>query len=387
MIAARAKRAFIAVNLGIAMFLLVVGHSFMTAMTRSVTLGIEALGSDTVMVGDRENGFVNSPTGTGLDEDDLAIMRQALGARFAVAGAARSFAPVAIAGREEPTTVFYVDEDFFEVTRVERRSGRDFTAREHARGEPVCMISERFAETGQGDPRQVAVEDIPCRVIGMVSSDEVIPGQSLERAIYRPLESLIEPASRGRGALSTVYLRAATGTPTREDIERIRELIPPQAEGRGDMLWVGEQFWKAREQITNSLSLLVTSLSLVLVSMAAAGLANALSLEVMARRMEIGLRLAIGATPRDILWLIGRDGAKIALAGGLIGIGAGVMAIHAVLNPMLAGSSVLPNAALETGASTIVLAGAVLLVAAALAIAIPAIRAMRIDPALTLRNL
>lgn len=387
MTARAGRQAFIALNLAIAMALFLVGHSFLGGMTQSVTLGIDALGSDTVMLGDRQNDFVNSPAGTGLDGDDLAVLRDIFGERYAMSGAARTFGEVVSADGSDTQPIYYIDESFFAVTRVKLVSGRAFSALELARGDPVCLASEAVADGSGAAAQALTVDGQRCEIIGTVAQDEVIPGQSLENAVFRPLSTLRERDPSGQASLSTIYLRSQAGAPAAADLDRMREYFRSAEPGRDDMVWSGEAFWNARESITRTLSVMVTALTLLLIGMAATGLSNALLLDVMSRRTEIGLRMALGATPADILKLVAVDGARVALAGGGAGLGAAALLITFVLKPLLDGSDLLPGAELQLGAGAVLLSLVVLGVATVCAVAIPAAKATRIDPSLTLRNL
>src|SRR5581483_5962602 len=93
---------------------------------------------------------------------------------------------------------------------------------------------------------------------------------------------------------------------------------------------------------------------------------------------EIGIRMAVGATARDILGLVLRE-AMLPLGVGLaIGL-AGSLAVNRVLKDALV--KVAP-----TDPVTLVVASAVLMVAAALGCLIPARRAIRVDPLVALRH-
>jgi len=126
---------------------------------------------------------------------------------------------------------------------------------------------------------------------------------------------------------------------------------------------------------------LIASLSgffaLLALTVACIGIYGLLSYQVTRRTHEIGIRLALGAERADVLRLVLRQGAVLAIAGALIG-GAAALAVSRYLQSFLFGVK-------PSDPSTMV-AVAVLLVAVALiASFIPARRAMRVDPMLALR--
>lgn len=110
---------------------------------------------------------------------------------------------------------------------------------------------------------------------------------------------------------------------------------------------------------------------------AAVGLYGALSYEISQRRREFGVRLALGATPRQVLGLVVRRGLAVAGAGLVVGLAAAAMATR-LLASMLFGVSPRDIPAFATAAI-------VLLAVAAMASLVPARRAAHADPVETLR--
>jgi len=95
------------------------------------------------------------------------------------------------------------------------------------------------------------------------------------------------------------------------------------------------------------------------------------------RRHEIGIRLALGAQPRNILAIILRQGLGIALAGSVIGL-AGALVVSRLMATLLYG--VRPTDPLTFAGVALLLIGVALL-----ACYIPARRAIRVDPLIALR--
>ena len=108
--------------------------------------------------------------------------------------------------------------------------------------------------------------------------------------------------------------------------------------------------------------------------LAAAGVYGVVSYATSLRRQEIGVRMALGATARDIHALIFRQGMSLAV------IGAGVGLAAALILTRVLGNLLSPNPAL------IAMASAVVIVTAALACLIPAFRAAKVDPMEALRT-
>jgi ABC-type antimicrobial peptide transport system permease subunit len=112
--------------------------------------------------------------------------------------------------------------------------------------------------------------------------------------------------------------------------------------------------------------------------LAGLGLYGVVSYGVSRRRMEIGIRLALGARPVDVFWLVIREGAALCAAGIVIGI-AGAIAATRWLSSELHGVN--PTDPVTYAAVAV----AVALVSLA-ACSAPTRRAMRVDPLIVLRE-
>jgi ABC-type antimicrobial peptide transport system permease subunit len=117
---------------------------------------------------------------------------------------------------------------------------------------------------------------------------------------------------------------------------------------------------------------MATALGLV-----AVGLYGTLSYHIVQRTREIGVRLALGATGRSVLRLVFGQGFRWVAFGLILGL-AGTLALTSVLKSLVYGMDGL-------SAMPLLLAGGVVLVAAAPAVLVPAWRAARLDPLVALR--
>ena len=125
-------------------------------------------------------------------------------------------------------------------------------------------------------------------------------------------------------------------------------------------------------------TLLLGLFSTLALALAAAGIFGVLSYSLSQRTNEIGIRLALGASPGSIRKMALAEGAKLAAAG--LGLGAvAALALERLLQSELYAITVRDPA-------TFVGAGAVLGAVALAACYVPARRAMRIDPAIALRH-
>jgi putative ABC transport system permease protein len=123
---------------------------------------------------------------------------------------------------------------------------------------------------------------------------------------------------------------------------------------------------------------LVGVFALVALALAAVGLYGVIAYSVAQRRQEIGVRLALGARPIDVVRLVVGQGVRMALAGVGLGV-AGALALTRLLSGLL--FAVTPSDPLSFSAAC-----AVLLCVALAAAYLPARRAAQVDPAIVLRE-
>jgi putative ABC transport system permease protein len=138
------------------------------------------------------------------------------------------------------------------------------------------------------------------------------------------------------------------------------------------------------QQLSNSLTrrrfsvTLLTAFGVVAVALAAIGLYGVLAFVVAQRRREIGVRMALGAQPRDVVADVMAQGLRLAGIGVAVGV-ALALAGSRVMSSMLFGTS-------PTDALTFAAVATLLVAIAAAASLVPALRASRVDPAIALRE-
>jgi ABC-type antimicrobial peptide transport system permease subunit len=111
--------------------------------------------------------------------------------------------------------------------------------------------------------------------------------------------------------------------------------------------------------------------------LSALGIYSVLSYSVNQRRQELSVRMALGAQPADVLWLVVRQGLWLALIGGAVGT-AGALAVGRAMSSLLYGVS-------SGDAAAFAVAITLALATAFAACLLPARRAAALDPLAGLR--
>ncbi len=262
---------------------------------------------------------------------------------------------------------------YFATMGVAVARGRIFEDRDAT---PVCLVNEAAARQffAGRDPTaaQLRFWGVNWAVLGVVADEKFkgLGGQD-PPAVYVPLRDV--PSFDGTGVL--LVRTAGDAVALAPAVRAAIHAIDPQLAVFGLEPLDRTLFRSVSER--RFAMLLVTLFGGVALLLAAVGVYGVLSYDVAQRRREIGIRLALGARPAEILGLIVGEGAMMtaaALAAGL----AGALALTRFLSTLLFGVG--PH-----DPATLALAAAVLALVALVATAWPAWRASRVDPVSVLK--
>ena len=267
-----------------------------------------------------------------------------------------------------------VSPGFFDTLGASILRGRDFTDADSKDSERVAIVSramaERYFPGGNAIDRTIGRSEEAVRIVG-IASDLALRdlGDPAPVVIYRPATQF------HMGAMSVV-VRTAPGREA-EALDTVRATVAsidatlPLYATRSLEDQIGQALAQAR--VVTGLIATFGATALVL---SVAGAYGVFAYSVRARRREFGLRLALGASPRAILALVLGQGARVLVAGVLLGLAASLAAVRALA--ALPGVSAYDPVGFV---AAVALVAAVVLVA----LALPARQATRVDPQETLR--
>jgi putative ABC transport system permease protein len=292
---------------------------------------------------------------------------------------------VRASGEEDPRARFRtVSPGFFAALGIPLISGRDFNDADRRGGESVVIVSQSVAQ--RMFPNQDAVNhhmmwtdpvmkfiDVstgPRRIVAVVADvddENVVPGPA--PTVYHPLEQEI-----GGGRLF-VHTRSDPYALVPPITRLIRDVSVDQPVERAATL----EDVRAEVLTPDRLNTLVFGgFAAVALAIAVVGVAGVLAFSVSGRTREFGIRLALGAQPRNLLTAVITDGAWMAGLGVVAGAACGYVVAR------LAGSYFLDVR--MPGAMPVIGATLVLLAAAVAASTVPAARAARVDVMQALRS-
>jgi predicted permease len=299
--------------------------------------------------------------------------RVAVPARQGTAETAESF---------RTTLEHIVSDDYFRALAIPILAGRAFDQRDRAGSAPALIVSQSTARqlwpdsnpVGQQIERNGRVHEV-VGVVGDVRGADAqgARGGGLDR---QPVRAVYLSATQFPQAAMTVVIRTAGQPSAVAPAMRaaVRDIDPavPIDQGRALDEWLTDA--AAQPRLTTTVAAAVAGIALLLVVV---GIYGVVSYAVGLRTQEIGLRMAVGATRRQILGLVLRDGMASAVIGAALGLGAAALLSRLMASLLF---EVRPDDPLTFVSVPILVAIVVLL-----ACYVPARRATRVDPLAALR--
>ncbi len=266
---------------------------------------------------------------------------------------------------------------YLQVLGIPLLNGRDFDRRDRPESAKVAIITQAVAQRHwhKKDPvgRRISFDNGKTwtEIIGVI-------GDVHEHGLDLPTNDLIYVPFAQYPQNGPALMARTQGDPmavARTVVQCLYEVDPNQPAGRIQSL---EQYRADSIAAPRLTANLLGLFALLALAIAAAGIGGVMALAVSQRTHEIGVRMAIGARPAEIVRMILSQGMGLALVGVVIGIAAAFALTHAVKSFLF---GVTPN-----DPATFFTVAAVLATAALAACYLPARRAAQVDPLRALRT-
>jgi putative ABC transport system permease protein len=303
--------------------------------------------------------------------------------------------PFRIEGRQQDafggTNYKHITPDYFRTMAVPLRRGRQFEERDSENSNGVMIINESFARQffPNEDPigRRLTIggnvgpdyADRTREIVGVVGDlREEGVDVSPSPTMFIPLAQRTDRLTR----LTNKLLPAVIVVKTRQSslnlgpVVRAAVRAADAAQAVSNLRTMEEVLsWSlARRQFNMLLLAVFAGLAMLL---SAVGIYGVMSYSVQQRTHEIGIRMALGAAAREVLWLIIRQGLALTLSGVALGLAA-ALALTRVMQNLLFGVS-------ATDPATFAGIALLLISVAFIASFVPAWRATKVDPLVALR--
>ncbi len=268
-----------------------------------------------------------------------------------------------------------VSPGYFEFMGIPRLEGRDFSERDDGGAPLVMIVNQSFARRffGGRSPigRTVRVQGAPVTVVGMAKDSKYdTPIEPPTPYFYLPFQQWFAPG------LNIALLVRTAGDPMLVVPELRRQALALNQDAASQSVRLTDAIGYSLYAQTIAASLL-TVVGVLCLLLAAVGLYSVISYSVSQRTQEFGVRLALGASPFDIVRMVARESVLLVAPGLLLGLVLALTVFRSV-SGMLVGVD--PTDPLTIGAAAVFLF-AVTLVAGYW----PARRAGRVDPMTAIR--
>jgi hypothetical protein len=257
-------------------------------------------------------------------------------------------------------------------------SGRELTGQEYASGAPVAVVGKAMASElwpgieATGQWIRTGSNGRLVQVIGVAADvKEMYSNRTARWYLYRPLR-----ATEFRDRIAVVVRSAGDPGPLTSVIkEQVRALDAalPVASVNTTRERMKLPLWPARTAAG-----FLTVCGTLALALATVGLFGVTCYTVTQRTREFGIRVALGARPRNVMALVLKEGVALSAIGAALGLGGALLAVR-LLSSTLIGVS-------PSDPPTYAAAGALQIVVAMAACMMPAVRATRSDPIVALRQ-
>ena len=275
----------------------------------------------------------------GVEDAGMAAVMPLTGNNWSI-GFERAERPVAPGERPPDVGWQSASGGYFRALQIPLRAGRLFSSQDSPSSKPVVIVSEAIqrkyfdGETAVG--HTVKAGAVKAEIVGVVGDIRRAALTEEPRAdMYFPMEQ--EPQNA-----TTLFLRSSGRpldlvAPLRAALRSIEPSIVLREIRTFDSV--------AREsvQVTRLALWLLGLFAVTALALAAVGIYGVMSYAVKQRMREIGTRVALGATPRSILWLVLGQGARLAALGTFIGLDAAWMAGRSVRGLLYGTSPPIPR--------------------------------------------
>ena len=281
----------------------------------------------------QKGGFGSLPT---ITIDDLKAMRELSKVRRVSPRPEQSL-QLSSEGANWKTDVGGVIPEFFEIRYWPIKSGRNISQSDVDNGAKVIVlgltvVKQLFGEGADPLGQPVRIGNVPFTVIGVLEHKGQSPGgYDLDDNTYIPFTTYNEKIQGGLRNYVTgqTYVSATSQDDAAEAEKQIEELLRDRHHiqpGEEDDFQVRNmvEIAEAQEAGSKTMGDLLAAVAAVSLLIAGIGIMNIMLVSVTERTREIGLRMAVGARPRDILYQFLTESLALSLFGGLLGVALGI---------------------------------------------------------------
>jgi len=255
----------------------------------------------------------------------------------------RSSGQAVVGNQNWPTSIYGVNNKYFNIRKYTIGSGRSFTENEIQTYAKVCLVGKTIVENlfGNTDPigQSIRFKNIPLLIIGVLGEKgENGMGQDQDDLIMAPYTT-VQKRILAITHIQSIAASAASESQNEAAIEQITASLRHShklKDGAEDDFQVRSQSEMVQmfSSISNIMTILLGAISGISLLVGGIGIMNIMYVSVTERTREIGLRLSVGGRGNDILLQFLVESILLSVFGGVIGITLGIVATQVMSSIM-----------------------------------------------------
>jgi len=299
---------------------------------------IDKLGANIMIVRPGRNFGKGVSGGSGslptLTEEDAWAIQNEISTVMMVSPTVRGSAQLIAGNLNWSTTVNGITNEYFSVREWDLADGRKFDSYEIERASKVAILGMTVVKSLYPDQDPVGqslrINRVPFTVIGVLSpKGDSGPGGDQDDAVMLPITTAKKRVLGGRklagNLVGNIYVKAKSAELVSRTEELVEELLRERhkiAPNQADDFEIRNmaEFMNARANSSRAMSFLLMAVASISLIVGGIGIMNIMLVSVTERTREIGLRMAVGATGKDIMSQFLIESIVLSLIGGSIGV-------------------------------------------------------------------
>lgn len=300
----------------------------------SIQSQIQTLGTNVLMVmpGRPDMGGVkkDASTAQSLDIKDVEAIKRSCHSVAYVSPIVRKSAQLIAGGKNSPSTVYGVNQDYLIIKSQKVVLGRDLSMQDYNGLKKICLVGKTvvtnlYGESANPVGQSIRIENVPYLIVGVLETKgQSMMGQDQDDVVIAPFLS-VQKRLLSIDYINQIYTSAVSKQQVATASEEIDRALRARRKLRSDEdapfdIRTQEELAKVFSSITGVLMILLSSIAAVSLVVGGIGIMNIMLVSVTERTREIGLRMAIGAKGKNIMSQFLVESILLSAIGGFIGI-------------------------------------------------------------------
>ena len=306
---------------------------------------VNSMGTNVIMVySNFSQSTVRQAAGGGnlLEIKDVEAMRNQLDGVLYATPVYNTWGQLKFEGNNWRTGIMGVDADFFFIRDMKVSSGELFYPTDVENGAKVCVIGKTVADNlfADVDPvgKIIRIRNIPFTIKGVLEAKgQSVMGNDQDDTVIAPYTTVYQRLLGHRWRNMTILVSATSRDVIHIVQQDIMDLLQTRHRGTTSEEFVvtsQTDLAETANEVSNTMTILLASIAGISLLVGGIGIMNIMLVSVTERIKEIGIRMAVGASKRDVLLQFIIEAVSISIMGGILGILLGFGAARVVGNTM-----------------------------------------------------